>query len=209
MVFLLILLYSLTLVHLASTIRVKSLLVNLALQGLILFGIAFYHLEHIDLPHLLFILIETIVVKAVVIPIFLNKVRKKNKILKVDEKSTSVVTSLIAISLILLVSFVLSNFLHDEHMETKFFTIAIASILGGFFYVLSSKSIFIQLIGYIIIENGIFLLSLAVGHSMPMVVNMAILMDIFISVLILGFFVNRIGNVFNSIHSDELTQLKD
>lgn len=209
MVFLLILLYALSLIHLAKTVRVRPMIYNLGFQGLLLFGIAYYHLAHVDTPHLLLILLETIIVKTILIPVFLNIVRRRNNIHKLGESSTPIIVSVFAVSLILIMSFVLSSYLHEEHLETKFFSIAIASILAGLYFVIAHRSIFIQLIGYIIIENGIFLLSLSVGSEMPLIVNMAILLDIFISVLILGVFVNKISSLFRSTDIDELTQLKD
>jgi len=44
---------------------------------------------------------------------------------------------------------------------------------------------------------------------MPMLVNTGITLDIFVSVLVLGIFVNRIGNTFEEMNVDHLTNLKD
>ena len=63
--------------------------------------------------------------------------------------------------------------------------------------------------GYLVIENGVFILSLAVGTEMPMLVNLGILLDIFASVFLLGIFVNRIGDVLKDVDVDQLKNLKD
>lgn len=63
--------------------------------------------------------------------------------------------------------------------------------------------------GYLVIENGVFILSLSTGNKMPMLVNTGITLDIFISVLVLGVFVNRMGNTFEEMSIDNLTNLKD
>ena len=65
------------------------------------------------------------------------------------------------------------------------------------------------MVGYLIIENGIFLLSLAVGSEMPMMVNLAILLDVLIGVLVFGVFINRIGNTFESTRIEQLSNLRD
>jgi hydrogenase-4 component E len=62
--------------------------------------------------------------------------------------------------------------------------------------------------GYLTIENGIFLLSLAIGNEMPLTVNLAVLLDVFSSVLILGMFINRL-EMFSSLDVDQLKDLKD
>ena len=63
--------------------------------------------------------------------------------------------------------------------------------------------------GYMVIENGVFILSLAVGNEMPLLVNLGIMLDIFASVLILGIFVNKIGDVLKDVDVDQLRNLKD
>jgi hydrogenase-4 component E len=63
--------------------------------------------------------------------------------------------------------------------------------------------------GYLIIENGVFVLSLAVGNEMPMLVNLGIMLDVFGSVLILGIFLIKIGDVFKDVDVDQLSNLKD
>jgi hydrogenase-4 component E len=76
-------------------------------------------------------------------------------------------------------------------------------------FIIINKNILIHLISYLIIENGIFLFSLSLGGEMPMIVNTAILLDIFSSVLLLGIFLNKIGTHYKQIESESLTNLKD
>jgi hydrogenase-4 component E len=63
--------------------------------------------------------------------------------------------------------------------------------------------------GYLVIENGVFILSVAVGNKIPMLVNLGILLDIFASVFLLGIFVNRIGDVLKDVDVDQLKNLRD
>jgi hydrogenase-4 component E len=87
--------------------------------------------------------------------------------------------------------------------------VAFASILFGIYFIIIHKNIFSHVVGYLIIENGTFLLSLAVGSVMPMMVNLAILLDVLMGVLVLGVFINRIGDAFDSTKIDQLSRLKD
>jgi hydrogenase-4 membrane subunit HyfE len=69
--------------------------------------------------------------------------------------------------------------LHDElgkdaDLQAKYFTAAISSILIGLFIAINNRDLVTHLISYLIIENGIFLLSLALGAAMPMFANAAI-----------------------------------
>ena len=66
-----------------------------------------------------------------------------------------------------------------------------------------------NVIEFITMENGIFLLSLSVSKEMPMLVNMGVLLDVFIAVYILGLFVNEINKEFNDLEVSHLSDLKD
>jgi len=209
MTYLLIILYAITLVYFALSERVKKFIWLLSIQGAILFGVVFFSLNEIELFDFLFILLETILVKSIIIPWFLNKVRKHNKLKREHEPSVPVFYSIIMVVLILLISFVMSDYLNDSKMHTQYFTVAIASVLFGIYFIIVHKNIFSHVVGYLIIENGIFLLTLAVGSVNPLMVNLAILLDVFMGVLVLGIFINRIGDTFSSVEIDNLSKLKE
>jgi hydrogenase-4 component E len=209
MVSLLIVLYGLTLIYFALSERVNNYVVLLGIQGVLLFTIAFYNLRDINIVGLIFILLETIVVKTFLIPYFLNRVRRHNNLKRVQEHSIPVFYSVLIIVLLLVTGFVLGNQLEVKSIQSKFFSISIASLLSGLFFVIIHKNVFSHLVGYLIIENGMFLLSLAVGNEMPVLVSLAIMIDIFIGILVIGIFLNKVGDVFQSTNIDELSQLKN
>lgn len=209
MTYLLIILYAITLVYFALSERVKKFIWLLSIQGALLFGVVFFSLNKIELFDFLFILLETIMVKSIIIPWFLNKVRIHNKLKREHEPSVPVFYSILMVVFILLISFVMSNYLNDSKMHTQYFTVAIASVLFGIYFIIIHKNIFSHVVGYLIIENGIFLLTLAVGSVNPLMVNMAILLDVFMGVLVLGIFINRIGDTFSSVEIDNLSNIKD
>ncbi len=209
MVSLLIVLYGLTLIYFALSERIKNYVILLGIQGVLLFIIAFYNLIDINTIGLIFILLETVVVKAILIPYFLNRVRKHNNLKRVHEHSIPVFYAVLVIVLLLITGFVLGNQLEVKSIQSKFFSISIASLLSGLFFVIIHKNVFSHLVGYLIIENGMFLLSLAVGNVMPVLVSLAILVDVFVGILVIGIFLNKVGDAFQSINIDELSQLKN
>ena len=209
MSYLFIILFAITLIYFALSERVKKFVWLLSIQGFILFGVVFFNLNKIELFDFIFILIETILVKAIVVPWFLNRVRKHNHLSREHEPSIPVFYSIIVVVISLLLSFLLSNQLNNQQIHTKYFTVAFASILFGVYFIIIHKNIFSHVVGYLIIENGIFLLSLAVGSTMPTMVNLAILLDVLMGVLVLGIFINHVGDTFKSIEIDQLSKLKD
>ncbi len=209
MSYLFIILFAITLIYFALSERVKKFVWLLSIQGFILFGVVFFNLNKIEIFDFIFILIETILAKAIIVPWFLNRVRKHNHLSREHNPSVPVFYSIIMVVISLILSFILSSYLVDKQIHTKFFTVAFASILFGMYFIIIHKNIFSHVVGYLIIENGIFLLSLTVGSTMPMMVNLAILLDVLMGVLVLGVFINHVGDTFNSIEIDQLSKLKD
>jgi hydrogenase-4 component E len=82
--------------------------------------------------------------------------------------------------------------------------IALYTLFTGLLLIVTHKLIISHLVGFLIIENAVFLFSLSIGNEMPMLINIGILLDIFVGVLILGFFGLRLRP-----HTNELTRLKD
>jgi hydrogenase-4 component E len=192
---------------------VKSYFTLMAGQGVLLFGLAYFELKEIDVVHLLFILLETLVFKAIFVPLFLQRITK-NRIHRHHNGPVKGYYSVLITAIIIIGSFMISYVIHDEltvdaDHQVKYFTAAISSILVGLFIAINNRDLVTHLISYLVLENGIFLLSLALGSEMPMFVNSAILLDIFTSVLIMGIFFNKMKDYFQNADSGQLSQLKD
>ncbi len=209
MIFLLIILFSITLIYLVMAEQVRQFVSLLVIQGILLFGLAYYQLKHLDVPYLILILLETLIVKSVATPLFLNYVRKRNRLKRLSQSKVPTFVSILIVCIVLIFGFVLSNYLHDLQVQTMFFAVATSTVIIGIYFIINHRSVFTHLIGYLVIENGIFLMSLAVGAEMTMMVQYAILLDIFISILALGIFINKVGETYENIDIDNLSQLKE
>jgi hydrogenase-4 component E len=189
--------------------RLSTYINILALQGIILFGLSFIELIQINTLNLIFILFETIVFKTIAIPLFLTYIIKKNNIVREAQPFVPDFFSVVIITSIILGSFILSNIVTGVHIQKMFFLVAISALFSGLFIIITRKKIVTHIMGYLVIENGVFILSISAGNKMPMLVNSGITLDIFVSVLVLGVFVNRIGNTFEEMSVDNLTDLRD
>jgi len=201
--------FLITLIYFGIAEHIKSYIKLIALQGLLLFGLAIYELKEIDTFNLIFILLETLLFKTIFVPWFIYRLAQRNNIQKIDVSKVPGFNMVLVISGIILTCFTFSYFLHDEGQLIKFFTVAIATIITGLVLIIWHKSILTHVVSYLVIENGVFLLALAVGHEMPGLVDSAILLDVFTSILVIGIFFNKIGDHFTKFNSEELTELKD
>lgn len=201
--------FAISLIYMGIANRLSTYINILAMQGAILFGLSFIELIQINPINLTFILFETIVFKAIAVPVFLNYIIKKNHIVREAQPFVPDFLSVVVITSIILGSFILSNVLTGVHIQKMFFLVAISALFSGLFIIMTRKKIVTHIMGYLVMENGAFILSLSAGNKMPMLVNSGITLDIFVSVLVLGVFVNRIGNTFEEMNVDNLTNLKD
>jgi hydrogenase-4 component E len=201
--------FTISLLYMGIAHRLLTYIKILSFQGILLFGIAFIQLIEINAANLAFVLFETIVVKAIAIPLFVNHVMKRNRITRDAEPYIPNFVSLIIITLIIITTFILSNAINDTRVSKIFFVVAISTFFTGLYIIVTRKKIITHVLGYLVIENGVFILSLAVGNEMPVLVNLGILLDIFASVFLLGIFVNRIGDVLKDVDVDQLKNLRD
>jgi len=201
--------FIITLFYMAIANRMLTYLKVLAFQGVLLFVVVFLQLQEINPVNLALILLETIVFKSVAVPLFMAYVLKRNNITRESEPFLPNFVSLIITTFIVVVTILLANGINDTRLDKIFFVVALSSLFTGLYFIATRRKIITHVIGYLIIENGVFVLSLAVGNEMPMLVNLGIMLDIFASVLILGIFLNKIGDVFKDVDVSQLSSLKD
>ncbi|MBE6218436.1 MAG: hypothetical protein IJA96_01365 [Alistipes sp.] len=204
----LIILYVLTLLYLSIAERFRNHTTILAVQGLLLFGIAIARLHEFHPVEMTVIIIETLVFKAIVIPAILLTVIHRTKINRIHSSSTqfgALVMSIVA----LVASCTITYYMADERTDMIFFGVALYALLSGLILIVMRKRIFAHLVGFLVIENGVFLFSMAIGVELPMLINLAIMLDILISILILGTFLSRVDNDIHTDESDALTSIKD
>jgi len=209
MIHVFLIIFLITLFYFSIANRLLTYIKVLALQGLVLFAVSLMQLSEINTLNLILILLETIIFKSVAVPFFLAYVLKRNRITREAEPFVPNFVSLIVVTLIIVSTVLLSYSIHDVHLDRMFFVVALSSLLTGLYIIASRRKIITHVMGYMIIENGVFILSLAVGNEMPAMVNLGIMLDIFASVLILGIFLNKIGDVFKDVDIDQLSNLKD
>lgn len=85
---------------------------------------------------------------------------------------------------------------------------AVSVILIGLFFMISRKNAIGQIIGFLIIENGLFVTALFATEGMPLVVDIGIFVDLLTAVMVLGIMVFRISEKFDSIYINKLNSLK-
>ncbi len=209
MIHVLLIIFIITLFYMAIANRLMTYIKVLALQGVLLFFVVFIQLSEINPVNLTLILLETIVFKSLAVPIFLSYLLKRNNITREAEPFLPNFVSLVITTAIVVVNILIATVIEDDHLDKIFFVVALSTLFFGLYLIATRRKIITHVMGYMVIENGVFVLSLAIGNEMPLLVNLGIMLDIFASVLILGIFMNKIGDVFKDVDVDQLSNLKD
>lgn len=204
-----ILLYVVTLVYLAITERYRTFASIMSVQGWLLFAIALLRLHAIHPAELAFIALETLVFKALLVPFILFRIIKQTKINRVRTSGSSQFGSLVLSLAALIVSASLTYYIADRSIDLVFFGVALYALLSGLTLIVLRSQLFSHLVGFLAIENGVFLFSMAIGVEMPGVIGIAILLDILMSVLMMSLFFRRIDDRIHADDADALTHVKD
>lgn len=206
-----IILFGLTMLYLSTTSRLIAHIKMLIAQGILLFLICATAFSHCTIATIAFLTIETLVVKAILIPMFLNKVLKKTHSNRDTDANIAHFYCLLISSVILFCGFMLSvvNIPSLSMINPMCFGIALSTIIISLWLITIKHKVLSNVIEFITMENGIFLLSLSVAKEMPILVNIGVLLDVFIAIYILGLFVSQINKEFSDMEVAHLSDLKD
>lgn len=225
-----IILLGLSMIYIASTSRLAAHINMLAAQGWLLFFVCLAGFAKepwfapslitnketliANLPHiwgLLFVVFETLIIKAYIIPWFLKKVVKKTRSHRDTDANIPHFYCLFISSIILFAGFLAANISAPDFrlVDPMYFGVSLAMIITSLWLITIKHKVLSNVIGFITMENGIFLLSLSVAKEMPVIVNLGVLLDLFIAVFILGMLVREINNEFDDLEVSQLSDLKD
>ncbi len=191
--------------------RILAQINMLRLQGVFLCLITMFYRREQGIIMFLFLILETFIVKAALVPTFLKHVAIKNNIKRDSDPRFPHFYTLVISSFIFLGGLLISN-INSEYLKnvsTLYFGIAISTIIISFFFMTIKKKLISHVIGFAMLENGIFLLSFSVAKEMPVIVSLGVLLDVFIAIFTLGLLVGKLEQGFHNPEVSQLCNLKD
>ncbi|MGA3125732.1 MAG: hypothetical protein ABSD13_03375 [Candidatus Korobacteraceae bacterium] len=150
-----------------------------------------------------------VVVKIVAIPYALFRIVRDLKAPHDTASSTTVAQSVfIMAGLILLSFFAVAPYAKTLRIDENMLASAVALVLSGAFLMVSRKKALMQVIGLLVLENGIFLAALTTTFGMPLVIEIGISFDLLMGVFLMGLFVFRIRDTFEHLDVSKLRRLR-
>ncbi|HEY8503683.1 MAG TPA: NADH-quinone oxidoreductase subunit K [Gemmataceae bacterium] len=96
-----------------------------------------------------------------------------------------------------------------EAVSNLLLPVALATALSGLLLIVSRRQALSQVVGYLVLENGIFVFGVGLAPEEPLLIEMGILLDVFAAVLVMGIAVFHISREFDHIDVEQLSQLRD
>ena len=81
-------------------------------------------------------------------------------------------------------------------------------VFVGLFIIVSRKKAVSQILGYLVMENGMYVFGVVVLRDMPLLVDLGVLLDAFAAVFVMGVAVHHITREFDHMDVDQLDKLK-
>lgn len=176
------------------------------LLSLITLAIAYQH----HLGHLVISAFLTFILKVIAIPHIFSTIIRRLGIRKEIESYVNIPFSLFLAVLLVFVSFYVTSAgkTLNPLSSLKFLPIAISIIFFGMLVMTTRKKALTQVLGLLLMENGLFLMGITMTFGMPLLIELGILFDVLIGIIIMGIFIFKIRSAFEGIEADNMTVLK-
>ncbi len=181
-----------------------------ALQGLLL-GFMPLMMEGVGEIHIPLLCLGIIAIKGFLIPSLLFKAMRDVKIRREVEPLLGFIPSMLLGALGTVLGLLYSSHLPlmPLHKGTLILPGSFSTILTGFIMLTTRHKAITQVVGFLILENGIFVFALLLLETMPFLAEVGVLLDLFVCIFVLGIILNHIQKAFSSLDSNKLTSLKD
>lgn len=184
---------------------VRCWILQSAALSLVLALKAFESGEH----HLLIAAALTLLIKAVFIPMVMYRVINTLKVKREREPFVSIPFSMLCGGVLVYLAYFMTSLIPGELGEmARDLPIAISLILIGIFLMITRNKAITQMIGFLILENGIFIIEMGIS-GMGMLIEVGILFELMIGAIVMGVMLFNINKTFDTISTNQLTTLKE
>lgn len=153
----------------------------------------------------------SVLLKGVVFPRLLSKALRGAEIRREVEPYVGYIPSvLLGLGMLVLAVWVSSRLALPVPAASRLLVpVALSTTLTGLFLIVARRKAITQVLGYLVLENGIVAFGIALSHEAPLSVELGVLLDVFVAVLVMGIIVHSIREEFDHIDTDRLASLKD
>lgn len=189
--------------------RIRAVINAVAMQGVLLGVLPLLVHPEIGMRGILLV-VAVIALKGFVIPAFLihalREVNIQREIRPLVGFLTSLLLNAVGTGLAMVYSHTLP--LVAQHVGLLLVPASLSTVLTGFLILTTRRKALVQVLGYLVLENGIFLFGLLLLEAMPFLVEIGVLLDLFTGVFVMGIIIHHINREFDSMSTEYLSELK-
>jgi len=151
------------------------------------------------------------IIKAIALPTLLRRAVRKTDMRTETDPLAGFTTSLLAgMGLWGLAMHIAGRLpVGAENVSPLLLPVAIFTLLCGLFLIVSRNTTVMPVIGYMSLENGIYVFGWAFAVEEHFLVEMGVLLDVFAAVFVMGIIMHHLSREFDTMETDELSSLKD
>lgn len=191
--------------------RLRTAIRAVAVQGIILGLLALVARRGAPSPHAILLGVGSIALKGLLLPWLLFRARRQANVRREPRPYVGYQASILAGVGAMGVSLWLGQRLPlpGEVISTLVAPTAFFTILSGLLIIVSRKTALAQVLGYLVLENGIYAFGVAAVGEAPVLVELGVLLDVFVAVFVMGIMIFHISREFDHIETDRLAALKE
>lgn len=161
--------------------------------------------------HALLLGLGALSLKGIMIPWLLLRAIREVRIRREVEPYIGFVPTLFLGALMTAGAFIFADFLPlaAEHHEGLYVPAALSTMASGFLMIMTRRKAITQVLGYLMLENGIFIFAVLLSAAVPLMVEAGILLDLLVGIFVMGIVINQISREFSTLNTERLTALKE
>ena len=191
-----------------GTSRLSACIRAVAAQGALL-GLLSFVLDDPRSVHAMVLGSGTFIVKALVLPWFLRWAIREAAVRREVEPHIGYMGSVLLGAAALGISFAVARRLPGGASTGLLVPVALVTLIIGLLVLITRVKAVTQVVGYLMLENGVYLFGLTQARRVPFLVEIGVLLDVFVAVFIMGIVVFHINREFDSISAANLAELRE
>jgi hydrogenase-4 component E len=179
-------------------------------QSLVL-SIAFVLIGYFGHDHELYIIaVVLLVLKVIIIPWYLTRLQTQVRAEREAQPYVNIAASLIVAGLLVMLAYAITRpLVMISKLPTRgAIPLAVGLIFVGLFVIISRRKALTQIVGFLVLENGIALLAALCTYGIPLIVELGVFLDVLMGFLVMQIIVYHIRDTFESIDVEQLSQLR-
>jgi hydrogenase-4 component E len=160
--------------------------------------------------HTLILGVGALALKGVLIPLVLTRALRQVRMRRESGPLIGYIPTMVLGALITSAAFIFADFLplQPEHRGGLFIPTSLATLFVGFLLLMTRREAISQVLGYLVLENGIFIFGTLLAEAMPLMVEAGVLLDLLVGVFIMGIVMDQIHREFSTLNTERLSALK-